>query len=66
MTHLPVKEAMKDLIDQLPDECSRDEVMSRIYVRQKIEAGLADLAAGRTVPHEEIFKELPSHHHDFG
>lgn len=61
MTQTTVKEALKDIIDQLPDECSWDDVMSRIYVRQKIEIGLADAAAGRKISHEEVFKEFDGH-----
>ena len=34
------------LIDKLPASASWDDVMQQIYVRQKIEAGLADLNAG--------------------
>jgi len=58
MTQTTVKEALKDIIAQLPEECSWDEVMYQIYVRQKIELGLADVAARRTVPHEEVFEEF--------
>ncbi len=32
--------------------------MYRIYVRQKIEAGLADIAAGRVHSHDSIRKEF--------
>ncbi len=32
--------------------------MYRIYVRQKIEAGLADLTAGRTHSHEAVRREF--------
>ena len=61
MTQATVKEALKDIINQLPEECSWDEVMSRIYVRQKIESALADIAAGRTISHDEVFEEFDDH-----
>ncbi len=32
--------------------------MCELYVKQKIEEGLADIEAGRTAPHEEIKAEL--------
>jgi predicted transcriptional regulator len=35
-----------------------DDLMYRIYVRQKIEAGLADIRAGRVHTHEAIRKEF--------
>lgn len=55
-----VKESLRDIVDHLPDECTWDEVMDRIYVRQKIEVGLADEAAGRTVSHDEVFNQYKS------
>jgi len=53
-----VKEAVLELARQLPDECTWDEVMYRIFVRQKIDAGLKDSEAGRTVSHDEVFEEF--------
>lgn len=53
-----VKDSVLELVRQLPDECTWDDVMYQIYVRQKIEAGLADLEQGRTVPHDEVFAEF--------
>jgi predicted transcriptional regulator len=53
-----VKDAVVELAQQLPEECTWDEVMYRIFVRQKVEEGLRDAEAGRTVPHDEVFKEF--------
>ena len=55
-----VKDSLRSIVDQLPDECTWDEVMDRIYVRQKIESGLADESAGRTVSHDEVFRKYQS------
>lgn len=52
------KEAAKQLIDHLPDEASWDDIMYELYVKQKIEEGLADIEAGRTTPHEQVKAEL--------
>ncbi|MDD2762521.1 MAG: hypothetical protein PHE83_00950 [Opitutaceae bacterium] len=46
------------LVQGLPAASSWDDLMYRIYVRQKIEAGLADIAAGRVHPHAAIRKEF--------
>jgi predicted transcriptional regulator len=48
------KEAAKQLIDHLPDEASWDDIMYELYVKQKIEEGLADIEAGHTIPHEQV------------
>ncbi|MGH7199527.1 MAG: hypothetical protein ACREJB_02915 [Planctomycetaceae bacterium] len=53
-----VKESLRELVQRLPDECTWDDVMYELYVRQKIEAGLQDAEEGRTVSHEEVFQEF--------
>jgi hypothetical protein len=53
-----VKSRAIRLIRDLPKSSSWDDLMYRIYVRQKIEAGLADLRAGRVHSHEAIRREL--------
>jgi predicted transcriptional regulator len=55
---MSVKEAVLELVKNLPDECTWEDVMYRIYVRKKIEAGLDDVAAGRETDHDEVFKEF--------
>ena len=49
-----LKEEAKRLIDNMPRLESWDELMYQIYVRQTIEAGLADSDAGRTKPVEAV------------
>jgi predicted transcriptional regulator len=52
------KQAAKAIIDHLPEQASWDDIMYELYVKQKIEEGLADIEAGRTVPHEQVKAEL--------
>lgn len=52
------KDAARDIIERLPEEATWDDIHYELYVRQKIEAGLADVAAGRVTPHEEIKAQL--------
>lgn len=52
------KEAARQLIDHLPEQATWDDIMYELYVKQKIEEGLADIEAGRTVPHEQVKAEL--------
>ena len=58
MPSIKVKEAARQLIDQLPDEVSWDELAYRIEVRASIERGLADSDAGRLIPQEDIEKRF--------
>ena len=53
-----IKESLLEIARQLPDECTWDEVMYQIYVRQKIEAGLKDLDEGRAVDHDVLFEDF--------
>jgi predicted transcriptional regulator len=52
------KQAAKELIEHLPDQASWNDIMYELYVKQKIEEGLADIEAGRTIPHEQVKAEL--------
>ncbi len=49
-----IKQAAHRLIEQLPETATWDDLMYEIYVRQAIEAGLADSAAGRTLDVTEV------------
>jgi predicted transcriptional regulator len=52
------KQVAKAVIEQLPEQASWDEIMYELYARQKIEEGLADIKAGRIIPHERVKAEL--------
>jgi len=49
-----VKNEARNLIDELPDDASWDDLMYSIYARQAIEAGLADSEAGRAVDVKDV------------
>lgn len=51
-------QAAHELLDDLPDDASWDDIAYRIEVRASIERGLADSRAGRTMPHDEVLKEF--------
>ena len=42
------------LIEQLPDDATREDLMHEIYLRQAIEAGLRDSENDRTITVEEV------------
>ena len=52
------KQEVKKLLDQIPDGASYEEIQYHIYVRQKIERGLKDVAEGRTVSQGEIERRM--------
>ena len=49
-----IKEEAKRLIEKLPEDMSWDDLMHEIYVRQSIEAGLADSVASRVKDIAEV------------
>lgn len=55
---MQAKIAVKKLLERLPDDCSLEDVQYHLYVLQAIERGEAELAAGVTIPHEEVEREL--------
>jgi len=57
-----VKEAARAIVDNLPDQATWDDLMYELYVKQKIEAGLAAADNGQIVPHEEVKARLIKRH----
>ncbi len=54
MSTINVKEEAQRLLEKLPDDITWDDLMHEIYVRQAIEAGLADSEAGRVTDVESV------------
>lgn len=52
------KDMAKHVIDQLPDWVTLDDVIYGLYVCQKVESGLNAVVQGRTVPHDEVKRQL--------
>lgn len=44
------------MIDRLPDQASWEDILYELYVKQKVEAGLAALTEDKTVAHEEVVR----------
>jgi hypothetical protein len=53
-----VKEQVKELVDQLPEDVSWDEVLDKVRVRRLIEKGLRDAQAGRTTILDDVRKQF--------
>lgn len=51
-----VKSQALEVLESLPDHSSWDELMYRLYVRQKIESGLKDVEESRTISDDEVRK----------
>lgn len=53
-----IKEEARRLIDKLPENSTWDDLMYEIYLKQVIEAGLADSEAGRVTSVEQVRKRF--------
>ena len=49
-----IKQDAQHLIENLPDNAIWDDLMYQIYVRQAIEAGIADSEADNTIDVKEV------------
>jgi len=55
MVKTPFKEQAYNLIDRLPETADWDDLIYRAVVCKEIEAGLADSAACRVTPADDVF-----------
>lgn len=52
------KDEVKQIIDNLPDDCSIEDIQYTLYVRKKIQRGLDDLEKNKILTHEEMEKRM--------
>ncbi len=53
-----LKSKLESLLKDLPEKVEVEDVMYRLYVLQKIEAGETDITQGRTLPHKAAVERL--------
>lgn len=49
---------LETIIRDLPEMIDIEDVMYRLYLLEKIEAGEADIREGRTLPHDKAVERL--------
>lgn len=52
------KDEVRQLLDKLPDDASFEDIQYHIYVREKVQKGLADVEAARTLTQEEAERRM--------
>ncbi|WP_136524022.1 hypothetical protein [Geomonas ferrireducens] len=52
------KAKLESFLEDLPEQVDTEEVMYRLYLLEKIEAGETDIAEGRSLSHEEAVQRL--------
>ena len=53
-----LKNIVHDIADHLPEQATFDDAIYALYVRQKLEEVLCDLAEGRTQTQGEVEQQL--------
>ena len=53
-----IKSDARRIVDELPDNATWEDLMYEIYVRESIEAGLADVEAGRMVSQKDAVSRI--------
>jgi predicted transcriptional regulator len=52
------KQEVMELLQQLPDDSSLEEIQYHLYVRQKIQIGLRDVDQGKVHTQQEVEKRM--------
>ena len=52
------KKQALELIQQLPEESSLEDIQYHLYVREKVERGLRDLKAKRVLSQKEVERRM--------
>ncbi|MBC8390954.1 MAG: hypothetical protein H8E17_00080 [Deltaproteobacteria bacterium] len=52
------KEQVIELLKQLPENSTLEEIQYHLYVRQKIQAGISDVEQGKIHTQEEVEKRM--------
>jgi len=58
MAEPKVKERVIDAVRELPDDATVEDAMERLYFLAKVEKGLQEAEAGKTVSHEEAKRRI--------
>lgn len=52
------KKEVEQLLRQLPEDCSIEDIQYHLYVLEKIRQGQSDIEAGRKYTHEQAMERL--------
>jgi predicted transcriptional regulator len=58
MTNPTARERILGALQDLPDDATVDEAIERLVFLARVDSGLAELDAGKGIPHEEVKRRL--------
>ena len=53
-----LKEQVIQLVQQLPDDITIDDILSELYFKLQVDGGLRELDEGRGIPHQEVKERM--------
>jgi hypothetical protein len=53
-----VKEAVIEMIKEMPDDSSLTDIMAELYFRQKVDRGLKELDEGKGITHKVVRERM--------
>ncbi len=53
-----VKEQVIRMIQALPDDVTTDDVLSKIFFKMQVDAGLKELDGGLGIPHKDVEERM--------
>ena len=54
------KQTVEEIVREMPEDSSYDEILEELFMNRMIERGLADVQAGRTISDDEMAKTIES------
>ncbi len=57
---LSIQESAIEIIKNLPENCTLEDIQYKLYAKKKITAGLEDIKSGNTISEEEMDNEIRS------
>jgi len=54
----PVKEQVLNMVRDLPEDVTLDDIMAEIYFKAQVDDGLKELDEGKGIPHEDVEKRM--------
>lgn len=52
------KDEVRDLLENLPDDASLEDIQYHLYVRQKIQKGFDAAEQGQTLSYDEVVRRM--------
>jgi predicted transcriptional regulator len=52
------KQAALKMIEQMPSDASLEDIMYELYFRQRVDRGLQEFDAGKTISHQEVEQSI--------